>query len=61
MSGHADDEEDLKKVSRMVDPHQYVLLRVDSLEMVLNDLRRNAETIKKEIAELRNMISKDEW
>lgn len=61
MSGHADDEEDLKKVSRMVDPHQYVLLRVDALEMVLNDLRRNAETIKKEIAELRNMISKDEW
>ena len=61
MSGHADDEEDLKEVSRKVDPHQYVLLRVDALEMVLNDLRRNAETIKKEIAELRNMISKDEW
>lgn len=61
LSGKADTDDGLKEVSRKVDPHQYVLLRVDALEMVLNDLRRQAEDIKKEIFELRNLISKDEW
>lgn len=61
LSGQSDAPDDLIAVSKKVDPHQYVLLRVDALEMVLNDLRRQAEDIKKEILGLRNMISKDEW
>ena len=59
--GKSDDPDDVTKVPWKVDPHQFVLMRVDSLEMILNELRRQAEAIKKEILELRNMISKDEW
>lgn len=59
--GGSDDDEDLKEVSVKVDPKQYVLLRVDALEMVLNDLRTQAEGMKKEIRELRDMLSEDGW
>lgn len=45
----------------MVDPHQYVMLRVDTLEAMINDLRAQMDRMKKEVRELRDMISKDEW
>lgn len=57
----ADDADDLKKVSKNVDPHQYVMLRVDTVEAMINDLRAQLDRMKKEVRELRDMISKDEW
>ena len=60
---HADIDEpaDRVKPSRNVDPHRYALLRVDSLEMVLNELIRQTQDVKREIKEIRELLSKDDW
>lgn len=61
LHGRRDDDEDLREVSRKVDPHQYVLLRVAALEIALDDIKSQVEGVRKEARELRDMISKDDW
>jgi hypothetical protein len=61
MHAEYDTDDDMNEISKKVSPEQYVLLRVDALEMVLNDVRTQCEDLKKQIRALRDMTSKDEW
>lgn len=65
LHGDIDDNDEgtgkLKHLSKSVDPHQYVMMRIDWLEGVVTDLRAQADRMKQELRELRGMISKDEW
>ena len=54
-------EEDAHKDARHKNEHLYVMSQIDALEIVINDLRSQADNLRTKVRELRNLISEDDF